>query len=135
MLRTAKFRNIPFLHANQIEMLQLTYCILLVLQLILQNFLTQETEVLGFVFNFVAKKIKLTGCKNIRKISKILKLLYEEKKKLRIWELAFVIGSSVTTFPVLPYSKFITWNKRYAKYLHLNFKKINIKSNSCYWAL
>lgn len=78
---TPKFRDIPFLHANQIEMLQLTYCILLVLQLILQNFFTQETEILGFVFNFVAKKIKLTGCKNIRKISKILKLLYEEKKK------------------------------------------------------
>ena len=80
-----KFRDISFLHANQVKMLQLTYCILLILQLILQNFFTQETEVLGFVFNFVAKKIKLIGCKNIRKISKILKLLYEgKKKKLRI---------------------------------------------------
>ena len=46
-------------------------------------------------------KIKLTECKSGKIISKIKKLLYEEKQTVR--DLASVIG--VATFSVLPYDK------------------------------
>ena len=48
-------------------------------------------------------KIKLTDCKSGKIISKIKKLLYEEKQTVR--DLASVIGSLVATFSVLPYDK------------------------------
>ena len=48
-------------------------------------------------------KIKLTDCKSGKIISKIKKLLYEEKQTVR--DLASVIGSLVATFSVLPYHK------------------------------
>ena len=65
---------------------------------------TQEPEFLGFVFNSVEIKIKLTDFKSGRIIFKIKRLLYEEKQTIR--NLAFVIGSLVVTFPVLPCGKF-----------------------------
>ena len=75
MLITPKFSDIPFLHANRIEVLQFTYCILLVLQFNLQNNFsslpTQEIEVLDFALNSVEMKIKLNGCKSSKIISKI----------------------------------------------------------------
>ena len=64
----------------------------------------QETELLGFAFNSVEIKIKLTEFKSGKIFLKIKRLLYEEKQTIR--NLAFVIGLLVVIFPVLQCGKF-----------------------------
>ena len=82
---------------------------------------TQETEFLGFVWNSVEVKIKLTDCKSGQIISKIKNLLYEGKQTIR--DLASVIGSLVATFPVLPYGKLHYRELERCKISSLKFQK------------
>ena len=64
---------------------------------------TQEIEFPGFVFNSVTMTISITKGKTEAIVSKIRRFL--ENKSPKIGELASAIGSVISLFPAVPFSK------------------------------